>query len=61
MNPLDTRRLRDWALGMARQVATLSKDPMLELERTGVHHNALDDAKSQALHLITIWREAVGR
>jgi len=35
--------------------------PMLELERTGVHHNALDDAKSQARHLITIWREGMGR
>ena len=26
-NPLDTPRLRDWALGMARHVALLSKDP----------------------------------
>lgn len=26
-NPLDTDRLRDWALGMARHVALLSKDP----------------------------------
>jgi dCMP deaminase len=27
MNPLDTNRLQDWALGMARHVAKLSKDP----------------------------------
>jgi dCMP deaminase len=26
-SPLDTPRLRDWALGMARHVALLSKDP----------------------------------
>ena len=35
--------------------------PQIELERTGVHHNALDDAKSQASHLIKIWREGMGR
>jgi len=27
MNPLDTPRLRDWALGMAKHTAKLSKDP----------------------------------
>ena len=27
MNPLDTPRLQDWALGMAKHVAMLSKDP----------------------------------
>lgn len=27
----------------------------IELERTGTHHNALDDAKSQAQHLGRIW------
>ena len=26
-NPLDTPRLQEWAMGMARHVATLSKDP----------------------------------
>ena len=35
--------------------------PQIEMDRTGVHHNALDDAKSQALHLIKIWREGMGR
>ena len=35
--------------------------PQIEMERTGVHHNALDDAKSQANHLIRIWREGMGR
>jgi len=32
----------------------------IEMDRTGTHHNALDDARSQALHLIKIWREGVG-
>ena len=27
MNPIDTPRLRDWALGMAKHTAQLSKDP----------------------------------
>jgi len=27
MNPLDTERLQDWAIGMAQHVAKLSKDP----------------------------------
>jgi dCMP deaminase len=26
-NPIDTPRLQDWAMGMARHIATLSKDP----------------------------------
>ncbi len=32
--------------------------PHVKLERIGTHHNALDDAKSQALHLIKIFNEA---
>jgi inhibitor of KinA sporulation pathway (predicted exonuclease) len=28
--------------------------PSIKLERVGTHHNALDDAKSQALHLMKI-------
>lgn len=35
--------------------------PQIKMDRTGVHHNALDDAKSQALHLIKIWRDGMGR
>lgn len=35
--------------------------PQITMERSGVHHNALDDAKSQALHLIKIWREGMNR
>ena len=31
--------------------------PGIKLERIGTHHNALDDAKSQALHLIKICEE----
>jgi len=32
--------------------------PSVELKRVGVHHNAVDDAKSQALHLIEILNHA---
>jgi dCMP deaminase len=31
MNPIDTERLRDWALGMAKHVAKLSKDPSTQV------------------------------
>ncbi len=31
MNPLDTPRLKDWAMGMARHVAKLSKDPSTQV------------------------------
>ena len=31
--------------------------PQVKLDRTGTHHNALDDAKSQALHLVAIDNE----
>lgn len=31
--------------------------PDVQMDRTGTHHNAYDDAKSQALHLINIARE----
>lgn len=30
--------------------------PLVKLARVGTYHNALDDAKSQALHLIEIWK-----
>lgn len=32
-----------------------SLHPEIEIERTGTHHNALEDAKSQALHLMRIF------
>lgn len=35
--------------------------PDVKMERTGTHHNALDDAKSQALHLIAIDYVSNGR
>lgn len=31
--------------------------PGVKMERTGTHHNALDDARSQARHLIQIFRQ----
>lgn len=31
--------------------------PAVPMERVGTHHNALDDAKSQALHTIAIFKE----
>ena len=35
--------------------------PDVKMKRTGTHHNALDDAKSQALHLIEIDHVSNGR
>ena len=35
--------------------------PNVEAARTGTHHHALDDARTQAMHLIKIWREGMGR
>jgi len=35
--------------------------PDVKLERAGTHHNALDDARSQALHLIAINEVSNGR
>lgn len=32
--------------------------PHIKLSRTGTYHNALDDAKTQAEHLQTIWQNA---
>lgn len=34
--------------------------PSIKMERSGTHHNALDDARSQALHLIEINKAAGG-
>ncbi len=34
--------------------------PEIEYARSGVHHNALDDARTQALHLIELDRQAGG-
>jgi dCMP deaminase len=31
MNPIDTERLQDWAIGMAKHVAKLSKDPSTQV------------------------------
>ena len=31
-----------------------SQAPHVKMPRTGTHHNAIDDAKSQALHLMEI-------
>ncbi len=39
-----------------RTVKNLNKN--IKLEREGTHHNALDDAKSQALHLIEIFKQS---
>lgn len=35
--------------------------PEIKLDRVGIHHSAVDDAKSQALHLIAINKAAGGR
>lgn len=47
-----------WADACYRTVKNMN--PAIELDRVGIHHCALDDAKSQALHLIKIF-EAMKR
>jgi hypothetical protein len=47
-----------WPFYMDRCYRTMKNMyPLIKLDREGVHHNAMDDAKSQANHLIKIWRE----
>lgn len=51
-----------WAFWKDRCYRTMKNMyPQIAMDHVGVHHNALDDAKSQALHLIRIWREGMGR
>lgn len=48
-----------WEFWLDRCYRTVkSMYPNIKMERTGVHHNALDDARSQALHLIEISKVA---
>ena len=47
-----------WPFWMDRCYRTMkSLYPLIDMDREGVHHNAMDDAKSQANHLIKIWHE----
>jgi exodeoxyribonuclease VIII len=48
-----------WADKCYRTIKSLPIAKSVPLQRTGVHHNALDDAKSQAQHLIDI-NSAIG-
>lgn len=47
-----------WQDRCYRTVRTLH--PSVPLERSGTHHNALDDARSQAVHLIEMHRASGG-
>ena len=50
-----TGRAPPWKFFNERCYRTMkSLMPVLPIERAGVHHNALDDAQSQAIHLIRI-------
>jgi exodeoxyribonuclease VIII len=50
-------RLAPWKFWNNRCYRTIkSLYPQLKLERIGTHHNALDDAKSQAAHLCKLWK-----
>ena len=44
-----------WQNSCYRSVKKLRKD--IKLQRVGVYHNAVDDAESQALHLIAIMKD----
>lgn len=49
---------RPWKFWNDRCYRTLkSLFPQVELVRSGTHHNALDDAKSQAVHACEIFKE----
>lgn len=50
-----TQIKKPWKHGRNRCYRTVKKlAPEIEIQREGVHHHALDDARSQALHLIRI-------
>jgi len=46
-----------WAFWQDRCYRTVKSLSGIKLERTGTHHNALDDAISQAHHMVAIWAE----
>ena len=52
-----------WAFWLDKCYRTIKSTPLgrtVKLDRKGVHHNALDDAKSQAEHLLAINAKAKG-
>lgn len=44
-----------WAFWLDRCYRTVKAASDIEMSRRGTHHNALDDAISQAEHLVAIW------
>lgn len=44
-----------WPFWLSRCYRTVKSFSTVEMDREGTHHNALDDAISQAKHLIAIW------
>lgn len=52
---------RPWSYSKNRCYRTMKNHcPLVKLERIGTHHNAVDDARSQAEHLIKIWKHLNG-
>ena len=50
------RRAQPWKFWSDRCYRTIkAAAPSVAMPRAGTHHNALDDAKSQAQHLLNIW------
>lgn len=50
---------KPWPFWKDRCYRTMkSENPQVPFVREGVYHNALDDAQSQAKHLIEIWRQS---
>jgi hypothetical protein len=55
----NTGHVTPWGTYKNRCYRTIkSANRHVAMARTGTHHNALDDAKSQAQHLIRIWAAA---
>lgn len=44
-----------WPFWLDRCYRTIKNFSAIQMDREGTHHNALDDAISQAKHLIAIW------
>lgn len=56
-----TKRDLPWEFWNNRCFRTLKALSALKMERTGTHHNALDDAKTQAIHAGKVFAELAAR
>ena len=55
------KRELPWEFWNSRCFRTLKALSAMKMERTGTYHNALDDAKTQALHAAKVFAELAGK